>query len=496
MTRRTPYTRHACLAGLCLLLLVLAPGRAPRAGAQGQTFYVAVTGSNSADGSQARPWATVSHAVASVPDGSTILVQPGTYNGEVRLDRAFNAGIVVRSATPYAARLRSASGTQAVRSYYGRRITLEGFDIAHGAPDSRALVVHIQDANQNGTTREITLRNNIIHDSVDNDLLKINNAARQVTVTGNLFSNQKGSDEHIDINSVTDVIVQDNIFLNTPANGDGTSAFIVVKDSNGDSDGITGSERVTLRRNIFLGWAGSVGHGFIQVGEDGAGFFEARELLIENNLMLHHSAATMNAPIAVMGSAAITFRNNTFVGDGPAQAWLRVYRYGANPLPTDVRFFNNIWARPGGGQPRFSRSPQGQVGGFALVRNLYWNGGQAIPSSASEVINLDDDPRALVANPGLPAHSGLVPPTWDSASARFADGSTSIGAAFGRLANYGALGTSSPARGAADPANAPADDLLGRPRGSSPDLGALQGALAPPPTVPLEPAAFLPLLRR
>lgn len=484
------------LVSLCLTLTIAGLLMRSPAAAQGGNFYVAPGGSNSADGSQARPWATITHAVNSVPDGSTILVQPGLYSGEVRLDRAFTVGITVRSATPYAAQLRSASGTQAVRSYYGRRITLEGFDIAHGAADSRALVVHIQDADQNGTTREITLRNNLIHDSVDNDLLKINNGARQVTVTGNLFYNQKGSDEHIDVNSVLDVVVQDNVFFNTPANGDVTSAFVVVKDSNGASDGITGSRNITLRRNLFLGWAGSPGYGFIQIGEDGAAFFEATAVLIENNLLLHHSAATLNAPIAIMGSGDVTFRNNSFVGDGPAQAWLRVYKYGDNQLPANIRFFNNLWARPGGGQPRFARSPQGEVGTFALVGNLYWNGGQAIPSSAGEVITPDDDPRAVVANPALPSQAGLLLPTWDASQGRFADGSTSIAAVFRRLVmTYGTPAESSPARGEADPANAPTEDILGRPRGASPDLGAVNVPLAPPPTGPLRPAIFLPQLR-
>lgn len=469
--------------------------------AQGQTFYVATTGSDAADGSQARPWATITHAVETVPDSSTILVQPGTYTGEVRLDRAFNSGIVVRSASPYQARLRNASGAKTVRSFYGRRITLEGFDIAHGGANPQPVVVHVQDADQDGTTREITLRNNIIHDSADNDLLKINNGARQITVTGNIFYNQQGSDEHIDINSALDIVVQDNIFLNASSNGAEPHAFIVVKDSNENDDGIEGSRNITLRRNLFLGWVGSLGYGFIQIGEDGYPYFEAQNVLIENNLLLHNSTATMNAPFAVMGSKDVTIRNNTFVGDGPANIWLRVYRFGENQPATNVRFFNNIWSRPGGGQARFSRSPQGEVAAFALVRNLYWNGGQPIPSNPADTINRSDDPQALVANPGLLAPNGLVAPFWDAEQNRFADGSTSIEAAFRRLvANHGVLPASSPARGAADPTNASAEDILGRARGNSPDLGAVQGTLAPPPTVTvpptLEPALFLPLVRR
>ena len=58
----------------------------------------------------------------------------------------------------------------------------------------------------------ITLRNNILHDSYNNDILKINNGAWHITVAGNHFYNQTGHDEHVDTNSVTGVTIQDNIF--------------------------------------------------------------------------------------------------------------------------------------------------------------------------------------------------------------------------------------------------------------------------------------------
>lgn len=72
-----------------------------------ESFYVApdendVTG----DGSAVKPWATITNALDSVPDGVTILVRPGTYTGRVRLRGAFDQGVTVRSEVPYQARLR------------------------------------------------------------------------------------------------------------------------------------------------------------------------------------------------------------------------------------------------------------------------------------------------------------------------------------------------------------------------------------------------------
>lgn len=68
------------------------------------------------------PWATITHAIAQVPDGSTVLVRPARYVGRVRLDRRFEHGSVVRSELPYQARLRY-EGT-VVRGFYGSGITL------------------------------------------------------------------------------------------------------------------------------------------------------------------------------------------------------------------------------------------------------------------------------------------------------------------------------------------------------------------------------------
>jgi hypothetical protein len=130
----------------CLLLAATLATLAALPGASAQTYYVATTGSDTTgDGSAGNEWATITHAVDTVPDGATVLVRPGLYFGRTRIDREFTAGIVVRSEVPYRAQLR-AFDEQVITCYYGTNITIEGFDIAHEPLNTAALVIQVQEA--------------------------------------------------------------------------------------------------------------------------------------------------------------------------------------------------------------------------------------------------------------------------------------------------------------------------------------------------------------
>jgi hypothetical protein len=464
-------------------------GAPQRGQAQADTFYVATDGSDAAgrSGGADQPWATIAYALGRVPDGSTILVRPGRYDGRVRLDAAFANGVTVRAEQPYTAQLRHTATV--VTSYYGQGITLEGFDIAHSGPEAGALVVQIQDLRSDGATERIVLRNNILHDSHNNDIVKVNNGARNIAIVGNVFYNQAGSDEHIDINSVTDVLVQDNVFFNDfagsgRANANDTSSYIVIKDSNGADDGIVGAARITVRRNIFLNWEGSPGSNFILVGEDGNAYYEADTVLIENNLLLGTSANPIRAPFGVKGARNVTFRYNTVAGDLPGNAFaMRLNREGANLPNANISLYGNIWADPTGTMNDFSDTPPADTASFVLRNNLYWNGGAALPETSDDLIFPSADPAAILDDPALPALAGVVLPRWDEAQRRFADGSASIREAFVGLARYGAPGASSAARDADAAQDAPVDDLLGNPRnsGAGPDLGAIEIQPSGPP---------------
>ena len=295
---------------------------------------------------------------------------------------------------------------------------------------------------------------------------------------------------------MTDVVVQDNIFFNDfagsgRANGNNTSSYIVIKDSNADHDTVIGSKDITVRRNVFLNWEGSTGANFVLIGEDGKPYHEAENVLVENNLLIGNSSNVMRAPFGVKGGKNITFRHNTVVGDLPSLAYaMRLNSEGSNPPNQNIQFYNNIWSDPTGtmgaenpSRPNdFSDTPIGQTTYFQLRNNLYWNGGGSIPLDSGELINYTADAHRLIENPLLPDPAGITLPRWDPIQGKFADGITTIRDAFvGLVTSYGVPAQGSPMVDAANPGYSPADDILGNPRpaGSAPDLGAYELSSGP-----------------
>jgi hypothetical protein len=484
--------RRLALAGLALAGALAGAD----AGAQPAcTHWVAPppAGSNGNPGTSAQPWATLDFASARLLalglSGSVACFKDGVYTGGNSLYERFTSPTTFRAENAYRAILQNDS--RALALFGARNLVFAGFEFRHTGPGAEALVIQVQMADLATWSEDVVFRDNVMHDSWNNDILKINNGARRITVEGNVFYNQTGSDEHMDVNSVTDVVIQDNIFFNDFAgsgrpNNNDTSSFIVMKDSNQGQDGQIGADRITVRRNVFLNWEGGGGSNFVLIGEDGNDYFEGEDILVENNLMIGNSGNDMRAAFGVKGGRNVTFRSNTVTGNLPALAYaFRINREGANPVNENIRFHNNVWSDPtgtmgaeaGGGTNDFSDGAPSEVTGLVLDRNLYWNGAAAIPPGDQVNPNVHDT-RRIVANPQVAtSQSGIVLPRWNGTS--FPSGSTTIRQEFVRLVNlYGAIPPGSPGHDQADPALSPADDILGNPR-SVPDVGAFE-VTAPP----------------
>jgi hypothetical protein len=432
-------------------------------------------------GSFSRPWATLKYAASIVPDkGCTVWFKDGVYNGGHRIKRKFGTFARFKAFHPYLVVFQSTGPVVSLTN--GRNIILDGFVFQHTNPQSKSLVVQIK------RSEYIVLQNNIFRDSYDDDLLKIYNRARFVTIENNLFYNQGPSEQQIDVNSVTDVTIQDNIFFNDfaasnrPVAND-TKHYIVIKDSNEGSDDLLGDERITVQRNIFLNWQGSPSETFIQVGNDGKPYHEAKDVTIQNNLFLGNSPFLMTAVFGVSGAAKIRFVNNTISGDLPSKAYAAyITTKDENPKNNDIFLCNNIWSDSTGSMGSRNNENDNEFAdgnpanslNLVLDNNLYWNGGGKIPNG-DLLSPLKDDAHHLIVDPGLDANfDSLLLPIWNGLS--FPDGNASIRAEFLHLGRqYGSPTSYSPALKNADPDCAPSDDIFQQARGFFPSFGADQG---------------------
>lgn len=437
-------------------------------------------------GTKTRPWSSLEHAAASVPDDRcTVWFQNGTYTGNNRIKRGFETYTRFAAINPYKVVLENAGPVVSISG--GSHLILEGFVFQHSGSDATPLVVQVY-RRADIWSEYIVFRNNIFRDSYNSDLLKIYNGARFVTVSNNLFYNQGASDQHIDVNSVTDVTIQDNVFFNDfAASGrpveNNTKHYIVIKDSNEANDGMLGAERITVQRNIFLNWQGNPGETFLQVGNDGKPYFEARDVTIQNNLFLGNSLHPIGAAFGVNGAKDVQFVNNTISGDLPSLAYaVRIGIKDRNPKNENITFCNNIWSDPTGTMGAikadknndFSNGKPENTLNLLIENNLYWNGGEVIPDG-DLVSPLRDDPHRLIADPQLDTDfTDLILPVWDGAG--FPSGNLLIRDEFLRLAQkYGLLAQRSPALGKGSPTCASGIDIFRQTRGSLPSLGADQG---------------------
>jgi len=129
------------LAGLLVLILILGslyvitykPTNQPHInlGTSVTAYYVSPAGSDFNDGSSSRPWATIQKAADKATPGTTIYVEPGTYQQNIisKANGTATARITFTAATKWGARIRS-RGVQITWENLGNYVNIVGFDIS------------------------------------------------------------------------------------------------------------------------------------------------------------------------------------------------------------------------------------------------------------------------------------------------------------------------------------------------------------------------------
>lgn len=426
-------------------------------------FHVATNGSDGNDGSAARPWASLGHALDQIPASgdATVWVGPGTYDEQVETTTDFAAPVRVISAQPYKARLTSPQNTVLVIK--SDRVSFEGFEIVGQPASGSSGLVYMWKADGSA------LRNNVIHDSYDNDGIRVL-SSNDVVIAGNVLYNS--ADHMIDVNIGSQrTIIENNIFFadyagsgrSMPSN---LSAFIVIKFS-GEAAQTTGG--TVIRRNVFTHYEGE--KYALKIGADGETFHEALDITVEANLF-HHVGSPVKGAFEVIDAAGVVFRSNTFLGDDFDErfaGWVGT-REGSPPSE-NVNFFANVFAAPGGGMDSVIESPTALVTSGTISGNLYWNGGATIPEISGDRFNYTSDAKRILADPGLTTRS-VVLPRWNGTG--FDGGHATIRDAFvAYVSRHATPAAGGPTIGAGG-ASASAYDIFGNARGSSRDVGAVE----------------------
>jgi len=142
-----------------------------------RNFYVATSGSDSADGSQAHPWLTLQHADDSGPmAGDCINVQPGTYAAGVTIAHGGNLAsatgyVVYRCSTLDACKITDPGAAFAFETStfpMPNYVVIDGFELAASSAQTYGQGVKVWDGNENGTTapnssHHVWVMNNVIH---------------------------------------------------------------------------------------------------------------------------------------------------------------------------------------------------------------------------------------------------------------------------------------------------------------------------------------------
>ena len=469
--------RNSRVVFLCCLLFLLA---VPLLAGE---YYIAPDGHDSTGtGTADSPWKSLTKAVAAVPDdGSTIIVRDGLYEGSQSFSRHFAKPCRIFAENPYHARFASPKSSNRVLYITdASQILLNGLEFFGSGSTQNDYLIQLSTEN----THNLVFENCIIHDSYKNDLIKINSGANRIIFSGCVFynpTNHKG-DEHFDINTVKEIIIEDSIFFNDCIGSERpdeskSHSFIVIKNS-GSTPNFT--EKITLRRNVFFNWSGLGDQAFLLLGEDGKPFFEAQNILVENNLFIHNSIEKIWSTFLYKGGLKnVTTRANTITGQ-PEIIGFGAYsviclNIGKNPKQESIHFANNLFCDNLGEGKRFSSSNGDcfEEGKLFASNNLYWTDGGIFRDEPNDTFTAKRDANAVLGDPKLPdVPERILLPRFDCSVGQFPSGNTTIRQEFERLVkSYAVPGKGSAAIGQANPENMPKNDILGRPRSENPTIG-------------------------
>jgi parallel beta-helix repeat protein len=402
---------------------------------EGATFYVAPSGSDSADGTKERPWRTLQRAANAVRAGDTVLVRPGNYAGFVLGWDHPESGTMSRPITFKAdsgavIERRNSKTPDGINLEACSYVTIDGFSVTNTLRTITRAGIR-----SGGRSQGVIIRNNnvdgcgtwgIFTSFADDSLIEGNTTAHSAKEHGIYVSN-----------SATHPVIRGNRTFGNRVCGIQCNGDLV--------QGSTGLIKAALIEGNIAYENGR--HGGSAINLDGV-----QDSLIQNNLLYenHANGISLYRIDGAAGSKHNRIINNTVV-QAKDSRWCVNIKGGS----TDNAVFNNILYHlgPRGAVNLSSDSLDGFMSDYNAVVNRF------SPDDGETFIRLDRWQRTT----GQDQHSLVV-----TLDALFADSGQQ---------NY-RLKAGSPAIGTGARQFAPASDLDGtpRPQDEGVDLGAFRFA--------------------
>ena len=371
-------------------------------------LHVATTGSDSGDGSMAKPFKTISKVTPMAKAGDCIQVHAGTYAEGSTItfanDGTAAAPIVLRSADGKLKAVVDASTnrvgeTVLVRNDY---VIVDGFEFTGSPMDTEEQCVHFDGLNTGKGTGSV-LRNSKL--TAGYDTIKVNENSLGVTVE---YNEIYGSFAHLPVSltGASNFVFRGNFGHDWTLNGDGA---IQLKG---------GSHDVLFEGNTFQDVhtdAGTIalGDGCDATCDIDPDHYAAVRVRVIDNVLLR-----VGRGFDVQGCKDCAILSNTIVDSGVANLIFKLTSATTNGVSTNTvnaRILDNLISNAGGnGGGHVVQINTGADGGLQLDYNLVWRGGQAIlwgdghPTSA-DTHSTTKDPMLGSAPPfTLVAGSGAI----------------------------------------------------------------------------------------
>jgi hypothetical protein len=371
-------------------------------------LHVATTGSDSGDGSMAKPFRTISKVTPMAKAGDCIQVHAGTYAEGSTIgfstDGTMAAPIVLRSAdgklkAVIDAMTNRGGETVVVKNDY---IIVDGFEFVNSPLDTEQQCVHFDGLNKGKGTGSV-LRNSKL--TAGFDTIKVNENSSGITVE---FNEIYGTFQHLPVSltGASNFTFRGNFGHDWTLDGDGA---IQLKG---------GSHDVLFEGNVFQDVHTSSGTIALGDGCDASCDIDAQHFAAVRVRAVNNVLVRVGRGFDIQGCKDCAVLSNTIVDSGSNNVIFKLTSASTGGVTTNTvnaRILDNLVSNASGNNGgRVVQINTGADSGLQMDYNLVWTGGGSIswgdghPSSA-DTHSVTKDPKLVSAtNFALGAGSGAL----------------------------------------------------------------------------------------